>query len=369
MLDQVDKDALLDRRMADAEPAEPDRPHRNTRPFIILGLVLLALLGGGIAYWLQARQFATTDDAEIDGPIHRIAPRIGGAVAAVLVHQNQHVVQGQLLVRLDARPARVALQRAGAEAAQAAAQVALRQADVTRAEAGIEVAAASLVEAQQNYRRYSAINPNAITRQEIDKATATLRAMTARESVARQQKAGAEAAVTAARATLKAAEVAVQEAALNLSYTEIRAPVSGSIAERSVRTGNVVSAGTGLMAVVGEPIWVTANYKETALGSIRPGQEARITVDAVPGIAFRARVESVQRGTGSVFSLLPAENATGNYVKVVQRVPVRLVFADARVKNYSFAPGMSVEPQIRILPPLRIGDYLPRLPRFPSLPH
>jgi membrane fusion protein (multidrug efflux system) len=260
------------------------------------------------------------------------------------------VSKGQVLVRLDSRTQQVALDRAQAQAAQAQADVASRQAGLTRAQADQAAADANLFKAQRDAARYRSINPQAITRAEIDDADAALRAATARDNAAAQKVVAARAAILAAQAGLKAARVAVESARLNLSYTEIRAPASGYIAERTVRTGNVVSAGAGLMALVADHVWVTANYKETELARIHPGQRARIYLDAAPGIAFRAKVASIQHGTGSAFSLLPAENATGNYVKVVQRVPVRLVFDDPRIRNYVLAPGMSAEPYIRIRP-------------------
>jgi membrane fusion protein (multidrug efflux system) len=349
-LDQIEKLVAVDRPQDHSKSGDSRQSRRSARPFIILAIVLILLVAGGVFYWLNARQFATTNDAEIDGAVHRIASRIAGQVQTVLVHQNQHVTKGQVLVRLDSGTEQVALERAKAEAAQAAAQINLRQADATQAQANVAVASANLFEAQRNFNRYRAINPHAITRQQIDNATATLRAMTARVDAARQQVAGARASVSAAAAALKAARVAVRQAKLQLSYTEIHAPVAGAIAQRTVRSGNVVAAGAGLMAVVADRIWITANYKETELGSIRPGQAARVYVDAVPGIGFHAKVVSIQRGTGSLFSLLPAENATGNYVKVVQRVPVRLVFNDKRIEDYSLSPGMSAEPYIRIRP-------------------
>lgn len=327
---------------------ETPRPRRSRRPFIILALVLLVLVIGGVVYWLHARNFATTTDAEVDGAIHQIAPRIAGQVASVPVRQNQHVKKGQLLVRLDPRTERVALDRAIARRAQAEADLGSKRAAVAQAEANVTVARANLFKAQRNAARYNKVNPQAITRTNLDAATAQLRAETARVDAARQQVTGAKAGVVAARAALKAASVAVDNAKLQLGYTEIRAPVSGYIARRTVRTGNVLAAGTAMMALVGDRIWVTANYKETELSRIHPGQRVRVYVDAVPGIGFRARVGSIQRGTGSVFSLLPAENATGNYVKIVQRVPVRIYFDDSRLSHYLIAPGMSVEPYIRI---------------------
>lgn len=355
MLDHIQ----VDRIEAADIPRHDDpggRPRRSRRPFIILALVLLALVAGGVVYWLHARQFATTDDAQIDGAIHRIAPRIAGQVQAVLVHQNQHVTKGQVLVRLDPATEQVALDQAQARAAQADAEVGSRRAGLLQAQADQAAATADLIKAQRDAARYQAINPQAITRAEVDNANAALQAATAREDAAVQRVVAARAAIVAAGANLKAADVAVKSAKLDLSYTEIRAPESGYVAERTVRTGNVVGIGTGLMALVADRIWVTADYKETDLGGIHPGQRALVYIDAVPGIAFKARIASIQHGTGSVFSLLPAENATGNYVKVVQRVPVRLVFDDPRIKNYVLAPGMSAEPYIRIRKPVPVHD-------------
>lgn len=333
----------------------PPRPRHNRRPFIILALVLIALAAGGGVYYVQAQRFASTNDAQIEGPIHRIAPRIAGQVKKVLVHDNQHVKKGQVLVVLDDRNEQVALDRAQADLAQAQAQLSLRQADLGQARANVKVADANLYKAKRDADRYARVNPQAVTPTTRDAITAELRAATAKQAVAEQRVTGAEAGVTAATAAMKAARVGVENARLQISYTKIRAPADGHIAEKAVRTGNVVKAGTALMALVGDRIWVTANYKETALSRIHPGQTATIHVDAVPGVAFKARVASIQHGTGSIFSLLPAENATGNYVKVVQRVPVRLVFDDKRVKNYLLAPGMSVEPYIRV----ETGSLLP----------
>ncbi|HQT88289.1 MAG TPA: HlyD family secretion protein [Acidiphilium sp.] len=320
----------------------------GVRKFIILGIVLLGLALAGLIYWLHARHFAVSSDAEIDGPIHPIAPRIAGSVLAVLVHQNEHVIRGQILVRLDPASEQTALARAQAQAREAQAQIALRRARLLGAQAQVEVANADLVKAKQDFARYAAINPQAVTRANRDNATAAERAAMARLDAAKAQVTSAQASLQAAKATAQAAKVAVTTARLQLGYTMIRAPAAGYIADRTVRRGNIVAPGAGLMALVGDRIWVTANFKETQLGRIRPGQQARITIDAVPGLSFHARVASIQHGTGSVFSLLPAENATGNYVKIVQRVPVRLVFNDQRIKKYLITPGMSVEASIRI---------------------
>jgi membrane fusion protein (multidrug efflux system) len=319
-------------------------PARSKRPFIILALILGAIALAGFSYYLLNRAYATTDDAEIDGDIYTIAPQISGRVLNVLVTDNQHVKAGQLLVQIDPSDQQVALAKAEADAAQAAAQLGLAQANQAEAQANVEVADAALYQAQQDYQRYRNVNPNAITQQQLDTATASIRSAKAKLDAAEQQVAGIQASDAAAK-------VAVLNARLQLSYTRIVAPASGHVSQKTVQPGNVVAAGTGLMALVGDDVWVTANYKETQLNGIRPGAAATVTVDAVPGITFKAHVDSVQYGTGAVFSLLPAENATGNYVKVIQRVPVKIVFDDDRIGNYVLAPGMSVLPSITIQTP------------------
>jgi membrane fusion protein (multidrug efflux system) len=326
-------------------------PRRSNRPFIILALILASIALAGYGYYLLNRGYATTDDAEIDGDIYTIAPQIAGRVAQVLVNDNQHVTAGQVLVRIDPRDEQVALAKAQADAAQEAAQLGVAQANQGQAEANVEVANAALFQAQADYQRYRNVNPHAITQQQLDAATATIHSAQAKLDAAERQVEAMRASVVAAAAEVAAAKVAVLNAKLQLSYTRLVAPAAGHVSQKTVEPGNVVSPGSGLMALVGDDVWVTANYKETQLGGIQPGAPATVTVDAVPGVTFKAHVDSVQYGTGAVFSLLPAQNATGNYVKVIQRVPVKLVFDDDRVKHYVLAPGMSVLPSITIQTP------------------
>lgn len=316
-----------------------DKPpeQRSKRPFIILALVLLAIALAGLVYYLLNRGYATTDDAQIDGNIYQISPRIAGQVVQVMVEDNQHVSKGQVLVRLDPRDAQSALDNAQA-------QLSVAQASLAQSQANAEVAGANLLQAQQDYARYSSINQRAITQLQLDSATATIRAAKAKSDAAQAQIAGA-------KAQADAAAVQVKNAQLQLSYTTITAPESGHVAQRTVRAGDVEAPGAGLMAVVGDTVWVTANYKETQLPGIQPGNAATVTVDAAPGITFKAHVDSIQSGTGAVFSLLPAQNATGNYVKIIQRVPVKLVFDDNRISQYNLAPGMSVEPSVTLKSP------------------
>jgi membrane fusion protein (multidrug efflux system) len=229
------------------------------------------------------------------------------------------------------------------------------QASLDQARANVAVAEADLVQARQDYQRFTTINPHAVSQQQVDNATAAFHSADAKLNAAKQAVAGAEAQlrtgqaqVVAAQAQQQQAEANVATAALQLSYCTIVAPVSGHVAHRNVDVGNYVSPGQALFAIVQDNVWVTANFKETQLSGLKPGQPARISIDAVPGVTFRGRVDSFQPGTGSAFSVLPAENATGNWVKVVQRLPVKIVFDDPRVRQYFLAPGMSVEPSVKI---------------------
>jgi membrane fusion protein, multidrug efflux system len=357
-------------REPDADHAAPDDVRPATRRGgtkrilgITLGiLVVLGLIVAGILYWLQARHFETTDDAFIDTYTTQMAPRVAGQVTKLLFADNQHVSTGQPLLLIDPRDYQAKLdqakaQQASAEATltQAQAQVAVQQAAVDQANANVRVAEADLLQARQDYDRYHTIAAGAVSRQQIDAATASFHSAQAKLDASRQSVGGAQAQVHAAQAQVVAAQASVQQAAANtrtaelqLSYCTMVAPVSGTVTHRTVSAGNYVNPGQALFALVQDDRWVTANYKETQLADIRPGQDVDMAIDAAPGVTFHGKVDSFQAGTGSAFSVLPAENATGNYVKIVQRLPVKIVFDDARVKDYRLAPGMSVTPSVRV---------------------
>lgn len=329
---------------------ESSAPRRSGRPFVILGVVLTGIALACVGYWLLNKGYATTDDAEIDGSLYTVAAQVAGRVAQVPVQDNQHVNAGQVLAVLDDRDAQVALAKAQAQDAQGRAQLLVAEAQAAQAQAEVVESGANLQQARQDFARYRAVNQRAITQLQADAATASILGAQAKSDAAIAAAKAAQASVAAAQAQCSIADVAVRQAQLDLSYTIITAPAAGHVATKTVEPGDVVAAGTAMMAVVGDAVWVTANYKETQLGGIHPGETATIAVDAVPGVAFHAHVDSIQYGTGAVFSLLPAQNATGNYIKIVQRVPVKLVFDDDRVANYMLAPGMSVEPSIIIGP-------------------
>jgi membrane fusion protein (multidrug efflux system) len=349
---------------SEAERQSEHGPRRWRRPlaFALGGIIALAVIGAGVAYWLQSRNYETTDDAFIDGYVTQVAPRVAGTVTALQFTDNEHVAKGQRLVLIDPRDYQVKLDQAKAQLAnakasreQAEAQIGVLRANLDQARANVTVAQADLVQAQQDYQRFTSINPHAVSQQQVDNATATFHSAEAKLNAARQAVAGAQAQLQAGHAQVVAAQAQEQEAnanvasaALQLSYCTITAPVTGRIAHRNVDLGNYVSPGQAMFGIVQDDIWVTANFKETQMAGLKPGQPVRISVDAVPGVTFHGKVDSLQPGTGSAFSVLPAENATGNWVKVVQRLPVKIVFDDKRVEQHFLAPGMSVEPSVKI---------------------
>ncbi len=328
-----------------------------------IGLAVLAVLVvAGVLFWLHARQFVSTDDAFVDGHISQVSSEVAGRVTKVAIEDYQHVKAGQVLVVIDPRNYQVKLEQARAQQLQVAAQVqqaraglANQQAAVDQARSNVRVTQADQTRAVSDLNRYRSVDPRAVARVQVDTASSTAKAGQARVEAGQQAVTAAEANVSvqraqieAALANLKAADVAVSNAELQLSYTNVVAPRDGQIAKRTVELGNYINPGQALLAVVGEERWITANFKETELAGMKPGQSVAIGVDACPDHGIDGTVESTQPGSGSVFSSLPAENATGNYVKVVQRVPVRIRIKDEDAVRCRIAPGMSATPSVRI---------------------
>lgn len=353
-----------DVRRPEPDPAALDAPPKRGKAgaFIALFTIFGLLAAGGAYLWLTGRHYESTDDAFIDGHVSQVSPQIAGRVVALLVGDNQMVGAGQELLRIDPRDAQAKLDESLASYAQAQAQLAqaratlgIRRTDLAQAQANILVAQADLFQAQRDLGRYQAINPRAITRQLLDTATASTRSATARVEVARQAQAGAQAQIAASQAATDAAEAALRlaaanlaEAKLQLSYTHVLAPAAGRVTRRTVELGNYVAPGQALLAIVQPDLWVTANFKETQLTDMHPGQRVLLHVDAFPDARLTGHVDSFQSGTGAVFSALPVENATGNYVKVVQRLPVKILFDGDEAKQLPLAPGMSVTPRVTV---------------------
>jgi membrane fusion protein, multidrug efflux system len=325
-------------------------------------VVLLALIVAGALYWLHSRNYVRTDDAFVDGHISQISSQVAGRVIRVAIDDNQQVRAGQVLVELDPRDYRVKLDQARAQRAQAVAQLEqaraglmTQQASVDQAAANVRVAEADLGQAQTDLARYRGVDPKAVSRQQVDTASSTTKSAQARVEANRQAVAAAhanvesqKALIEAAQANVTAADVAVANAELQLSYTTVTAPRDGTVARRTVELGNYINPGQALLAVVGEDRWITANFKETDLAGMKVGQPVRISVDSCPNHGLSGTVDSFQPGSGSIFSALPAENATGNYVKVVQRVPVKITIQHEDAVRCQLSPGMSVVPSVKV---------------------
>jgi membrane fusion protein (multidrug efflux system) len=308
----------------------------------------------------MTRNYEGTDDAFIDGRLIHVAPRVAGLVLSLNVNDNQFVHAGDVVINIDPAPFQASYDAAKAMLAQEVANVqqsqadfVVEQADAEEARAAITVAEANENNAERDYERYQALPVAARSQHDVDNAAASYEATQAEVIEAKRRFAAAEAQVRAsqtsissAQAQLEAAKAQLQEQGLNLLYCNVRAGQDGYITRRTVEKGNYVQVGQEILDVVSPDVWVTANFKETQLVYIHPGEAATVTVDAYPQRQYKAHVDSVQTGTGAVFSVLPPENATGNFIKIVQRVPVKIVF-DEKLDRV-FAPGESVEPSVDI---------------------
>ncbi|MEI8342500.1 MAG: HlyD family secretion protein [Verrucomicrobiota bacterium] len=358
---------------------QPAPPAFYKKPVMILILAVVAVLG--IVYTATLLQNAftheSTDDAAIDGRIISIAPKVSGKIAAVYIADNQEVKKGDLLFEIDPRDfesvrdqRKAALDVALAQQKSAEAAVEQAQAHIGTIEAGYASAKASLDAAVAAAKRqHGDLQRNqklaatgAISAQEFDHSTSDdVSANANMESKSKQadaaaaflgeahtQVTAASAQSTAATAEIEMAKAQLAQAELQLSYTKVTAPEDGRITNKSVEPGSYVQIGQALFALVPREIWVTANFKETQITRMHPGQPATVQVDASPGRAFRAHVDSIQAGSGSRFSLMPPENSTGNFVKVVQRVPVKIVFDENMDAIKIPGPGMSALPSVQI---------------------
>lgn len=371
--DQSDRavDSDKDKESEDQDDGDGEKkPSLFKKPlfWIILIVVVAAIAVGALLYWLHSRQYESTDDAFVDAHIVRLAPTVAGTLVQVADVDNRHVDAGRLLAVIEPAGPEAQLAQAQAGVQQAIAQQQQAEAQVTAAIAARNQAAAQarapLAEAQKaasdlaRYQSLVRIDPNAVAGQQLDQARAQARSTAAQAAAAQRQVDDADAqiavarrAVSAAGAAIDAKKAEVKQAQVTVGDLRLTAPVSGQVVNRQVNVGSYVAPGTQLMAIVPDRMWVTANFKETQLALMRIGQPVDIAVDAFPDVKFRGHVDSIQRGAGQAFSILPAQNATGNYVKVVQRVPVRIEFdlqhgADPR--KYPIGPGMSVVPTVKV---------------------
>jgi membrane fusion protein (multidrug efflux system) len=336
------------------------RPRFGRRELALAGFALAIALGGtgyGRYWWNVGRFIESTDDAYAGGNVTPVAPHVAGFVLEILVADNQHVSAGQLLIRLDDRDYRAALDHAQATADQRKATLAgleakyvLQQSMIRQAEADLNAKAAHATWAGQDAVRYRDLAATTFgTRQNAERASATNEearsATTAAEAglaAARQRLTVLDAQIAEARAGVAQAKADLETAQLNLGYTEISSPIDGYIGNRAAQVGAYVANGTYLLSIIpAQGLWVDANFKEDQLAGMRPGQPVTVVADVLPGKTFHGHVESLAPGTGAVFSVIPPENATGNFTKIVQRVPVRVALDDGAASVGELRPGLS----------------------------
>lgn len=368
--DDEKKKDHADKDQGDSTPDDVEkRKGPGKKPLIILGVVVIVMVIVALVWWLMTKDQITTDDAFTDGNAVTIAPKISGYVTNLAVKDNQWVKKGQLLVQIDPRDA--AAQRDQAQAQLGVAISQLHQAQVqyelskvqypaqlAQAEAQQTRAEASLLNATADYRRQHGVDPRATSQQNIDSASAQLRSAKADlENAKAQVKVAAEVGlqirqaetnVEARQQQVEQAKAQLETATLNLSYADVRAPYDGYVTMRNVQLGTLVQAGSSLFSIVSPNIWIVANLKESQLERLRPGNKVLVKIDAYPDIELHGHVDSVQQGTGSRFSAFPAENATGNYVKIVQRVPVKIVIDSGLDPKQPLPLGLSVEPTVTV---------------------
>jgi len=350
----------------DAEKEDDDPPlYKRPLFWIVIAVVAAVLIIGGLLYWSHARKYASTDDAFIDAHIVRIAAQTSGQLTRVIDKDNRHVNQGQLLAVIE--PGQPEAQMAEAQAGVKQADAAIEQAEAKaisalaterQAAANAVAPAAQAVRAADDYRRYAALkklDPAAAAATQVEQARTESQAQAAQANAAQRQADSAHADFLAAQKDIKAARAQraaalarVQQAQVVNNYLRIVAPQPGQVVNRQVDVGSYVSPGQQLLAIVPDEMWVTANFKETQLKNMRVGQPVEIRIDAYPGVKFHGHVDSIQHGAGQAFALLPPQNATGNYVKVVQRVPVRILFDGSEWRKYDIGPGMSVVPTVKV---------------------
>ncbi len=311
----------------------------NKKYLAIIGTIIV--VAGLAAFWLHGARFVSTDDAFVEGRIIRISPKVSGTIEKLYVDDNQHVKQGDLLLTIDERDYKVNFNAAQARYSK----ILYSQ---SSAKADVKAAAQNLDTVTNEYNRFQNLYAKgAVSKQDFDYVQAKYEAAKASLTSA-NEKVFSKASNKIADADLRQALSGMQQAELELSYTKIYAPCDGRITNRSAEAGAFIHAGSPLFSIVPDERWIVANFKETQLENMKVGQPVSIKVDAYPKAKFKGKVDSIQASTGSKTSLFPPENAVGSYVKIVQRVPVKIVFTDGLDNGQEVVPGMSVEPKVKV---------------------
>jgi membrane fusion protein (multidrug efflux system) len=364
------KEAAEKRRQEEADRKQEQRRQR-ARPFVRIGMVvvLVFLIAGGLYYWQSTKDIQTTDDAYTDGRAVTIAPRVTGQVVSLDVTDNQFVHRGDPLIHIDPRQYQASLEQAEGQLVTSRGQLAAATqgfevakvnfpARLQQARAQLLDAQAGLFKAQTDFKRQQSLPRAATTGQQVDYATAALRSAEAQVAVSeaavqeatpvQPNVAQSGAQVKQLNGTIDQADASMRQAQLNLEWCVVRAPQDGWITRRNVEQGNYVSPGQQIFSIVSPEVWVTANFKENQLARMRAGQVVNMTVDAYPSLKLHGHIDSVQLGSGSKFTAFPPENATGNFVKIVQRVPVKIDIDSGLDPNLPLPLGISVEPEVEL---------------------
>ncbi len=359
-----------DENKGDEKSEDGDGKAKKSRwPLVILGIVVVLVIIGGVLYWYLNRDLESTDDAYTEGNAISITPKVSGYVVERRVDDNSFVRAGELMLRIDPRDyitardqARGNLDLARAQLASAQVQLQITRvqapADLQQAQAQLAQSRANQINAQREFRRQHNVDPRATTQTSVDQASAQFLSSSASVNSADaqvqiaalvpQNVKSAQDTVKQRAAQVEQAEANMAQAELNLSYTEIHAPHDGHITQRNVDVGTYAQAGQQVFYLVTPNIWVIANFKETQLARMLPGQAVTIRVDAYPKLKLQAHIESIQQGSGARFTAFPAENATGNFVKIVRRVPVKMTIDSGLDPSVSLPLGLSVEPTVNL---------------------
>lgn len=363
---KIDKEELEEKakeRIKERKERKKQNRHEYQKKRVIVPTVTaITLVLLGIAAAIHSTYFQSTDDAFVEGRLITVAPRVSGPVVKLLVDDNDEVKAGDLLVEIDPKDYEVKLHQAEAKLAQAKAQLDVTASDIEKSTSNVGEAAedinstASKLEfAQKDHKRYTDMYKAGIvskqdydqSKKEYEVSQANHKSATERSNAAKFHLESMKAQSESVQADIKRLEAEVEQAKLDLSYTKIYAPQSGKVSSRSVEQGNYLQVGQPLMQIVPKQVWVVANFKEIQLTHMKPGQSVSIKVDTYPGKRFKGEVQSIQRATGAKSSLFPPENAVGSYVKIVQRVPVKIIF-DEDISDYNIVPGMSVVPKVKV---------------------
>ena len=355
----IDKEELEKKAKARLKKRRPE--YKKKRVIIpAISAVILILIGVLLA--IHSTFFQSTDDAFVEGHIISVAPRVAGQVINLYIDDNQEVKQNQILVEIDPTDYQVTLSQTQAKLAEAKAKLGVIEKQVDENSSRVDFTvqelnstASKLDFAEKDYTRYAEMYKEGIvSKQEYDKSLNSLTVAQANKKAADENNKAAKASLEANKAKvisqqaeIKRLEAEVQQAEINLSYTKIYAPEDGKISARTVEKGNYVQIAQPMLSIVPQRVWVVANFKEIQLTNMKPGQKVWIKVDTYPHKRFKGHVDSIQRATGAKSSLFPPENAVGSYVKIVQRVPVKILF-DEDLTGYNIVPGMSVVPKVKI---------------------